>query len=71
MSIVARYSEKISRIISEPDSGIYDAMSMGIGVATGDIVGILKSDDIYSSEEVIDDAVSTFVKKTWMPFLRI
>ena len=38
--------------ISEPDYGIYDAMNKGIQKATGDIVGILNSDDFYSSENV-------------------
>lgn len=44
-------------IISEPDEGIYDAMNKGIGLATGEIIGILNSGDVYE-----DDAISTAVK---------
>lgn len=40
--------------ISEPDSGIYDAMNKGIRMATGDVVGILNSDDFYSSNTVLE-----------------
>lgn len=42
-----------ARIISEPDNGIYDAMNKGIRMATGDIVGILNSDDMYSDSSII------------------
>lgn len=42
------------RLISEPDKGIYDAMNKGIALATGDIVGILNSDDYYSSPDVLE-----------------
>ena len=46
------YDSKI-KIISEKDSGIYDAMNKGIHAATGDIIGILNSDDFYSSDDVL------------------
>ena len=45
-------------IISEPDKGIYDAMNKGIGMVTGDVVGILNSDDYYTS----DDALATIAE---------
>lgn len=41
------------RIISEPDRGIYDAMNKGVAMATGDVVGILNSDDFYSSSDIL------------------
>lgn len=42
------------RIISEPDKGIYDAMNAGIQAATGDIVGILNSDDFFTSNDILE-----------------
>ena len=60
--IVDEYREKIAYIISEPDDGIYDAMNKGIALATGDIVGILNSDDFYLNLNVISDVVDVFKK---------
>ncbi len=59
LDIVNRYKEKISIIVSEPDKGIYDAMNKGVNLASGDLVGILNSDDIYAEEEVIQNIVDT------------
>ncbi len=50
------------RYISEPDKGIYDAMNKGIGMATGDVVGILNSDDLLFDEHIIADIVHTFME---------
>ena len=41
------------KIISCPDTGIYDAMNQGIEATTGDVVGILNSDDFYTSDDVL------------------
>ncbi len=41
------------RYISEPDNGIYDAMNKGIRMATGDVIGILNSDDFYTSDDAL------------------
>jgi glycosyltransferase involved in cell wall biosynthesis len=57
MAIVNRYRDKIATIISEPDKGIYDAMNKGVRAATGDIIGILNSDDFYADNSVISDIV--------------
>ena len=42
------------RYVSEPDNGIYDAMNKGIMMSTGDVVGILNSDDFYTSPDVLE-----------------
>jgi glycosyltransferase involved in cell wall biosynthesis len=59
LDIVRSYPH-IAHVVSAPDQGIYDAMNKGIGLATGDIVGILNSDDFYVSDTVISDVVSVF-----------
>ena len=56
--IINKYKSNISNIISEKDSGIYDAMNKGINISSGDIIGILNSDDIYMDKNVITDIVS-------------
>ncbi len=50
----------ISKWISEPDNGLYDAMNKGIKMATGDIVGIINSDDFYHRPDSISQIVSAF-----------
>ena len=46
--------------VSEKDNGIYDAMNKGIKMATGDVVGILNSDDYFTSDDVIERMASVF-----------
>lgn len=48
------------RWISEPDNGLYDAMNKGIKMATGDIVGIINSDDFYHHNDTIQKIVNAF-----------
>jgi glycosyltransferase involved in cell wall biosynthesis len=58
--IVNRYQSSIAQFVSEPDKGIYDGMNKGLKLATGDIIGILNSDDIYEDASVISDMVKLF-----------
>jgi glycosyltransferase involved in cell wall biosynthesis len=50
----------ISYLVSEKDSGIYDALNKGIQIATGDIVGILNSDDTFANNKIIDQIANEF-----------
>ena len=54
----ARYKGRL-RYISEPDKGLYDAMNKGIALAAGDIVGILNSDDFYTSDDILERVASS------------
>ena len=54
LKIIKNYSSYISKYISEPDKGLYDALNKGIALATGDIVGILNSDDIFFDSLVLE-----------------
>ncbi len=60
LEIVNKYNNKIAKVISEKDHGIYDAISKGIKNATGDIVVALNSDDMYASNDVITKVVELF-----------
>lgn len=52
----------ITNFISEPDKGIYDALNKGIQMASGDIIGILHSDDLLASQTILEEIVQTFEK---------
>jgi glycosyltransferase involved in cell wall biosynthesis len=60
LEILDKYRQHIAHFTSEKDNGIYDAMNKGVQAATGDIIGILNSDDFYADENVIRDVVATF-----------
>ncbi len=60
---IRNYKSKISKIISENDDGIFDAMNKGLKAATGDVIGILNSDDFYVNEFVIEKVVRQMQEK--------
>lgn len=49
-------------ILSDKDKGIYDAMNQGVKAATGDVIGILNSDDFYTSDDVLTRVAEEFEK---------
>ncbi len=66
MDIVRKYADLYQsrglelKWISEPDKGIYDAMNKGIGLASGDVVGLLNSDDFFTSPTVMERVAAEF-----------
>ncbi len=58
--ILKEYRQQLACIVSEKDNGIYDAMNKGIALSTGDIIGILNSDDFYPNSNVIADVIDGF-----------
>ena len=58
-TIVANFPH-VSYYISEKDKGIYHAMNKGIELATGDVVGILNADDLYSHDDVLHKVAELF-----------
>ena len=59
IDICKSYSH-ISKILSEPDKGVYDAFNKGIKLATGDVIGFLNADDTFNNENSIQDIVDAF-----------
>ena len=60
---IQKYKDHITHFVSEPDKGIYDAMNKGLKLATGDIIGILNSDDFYVNDNIISEIINEFEDK--------
>jgi glycosyltransferase involved in cell wall biosynthesis len=60
LSIVREIGQRVGHVSSERDKGIYDAMNKGLAAASGDVIGILNSDDLYAGPEVIAHVVRAF-----------
>lgn len=60
LEIIKEYKDKISKISSESDSGIYDGLNRGVLLASGDVIGFLHANDLYENSEVIEKVVTVF-----------
>lgn len=63
LELIKSTNNRVSKVISEPDNGIYHAMNKGISVSTGDIVGFLNSDDKFYNKYSIELIVNSFINK--------
>ena len=59
LAIVSSYSH-VRKVVSEPDHGMYHAMNKGIALASGEVIGILNSDDLYADPEVLSRVARVF-----------
>lgn len=60
LDIVKEYGPKVNTLISEKDKGLYDAMNKGVRAATGDVVGVLNSDDFFYDNQVLSKIARAF-----------
>lgn len=60
--IIKKYEHQITRWVSEKDQGIYDAINKGVNMATGDVVAVLNSDDVYSGNSVLSKVMQRFLR---------
>jgi glycosyltransferase len=58
--LLASHRGHLSRLVSEPDRGIYDALNKGLELATGDVVGLMHSDDFFADNAVLTKVARAF-----------
>jgi glycosyltransferase involved in cell wall biosynthesis len=63
VDIIKQYQDRISHWVSEKDRGMYDAMNKGIAIATGDVIGILNSDDVYMNTHIVSELMELMQSK--------
>lgn len=68
LEIIKEYEGRIARIVSEPDRGMYEAINKGIRLATGDVIGLLHSDDFFYDNHVVSRIVQR-MQETGADFL--
>lgn len=64
MDILQRYTGPQTIIESKPDGGIYDAINKGIARTTGDVVGLMHSDDFFAADQILADVAAAFADPT-------
>ena len=67
LEIARKYHDRISKVISEPDKGLYDAMNKGIALATGDYLCFLNAGDAFYSPDTLQRIVDTIADEKELP----
>lgn len=65
--IIARYSDRIACVLSEPDNGLYDAMNKGMALATGDYLCFLNAGDSFHEDDTLQMVVHSLHACTELP----
>ena len=60
LQIVEKYKDKITKIVSEKDGGLYYGLNKGLKMASGDVIGAIHSDDLYAHAQVISNVMKLF-----------
>jgi glycosyltransferase involved in cell wall biosynthesis len=60
LDIINKYRHRIAAVVSEPDSGIYDAFNKGVRLASGDMISFLNSDDYFYDPSVLEQMAAVF-----------
>lgn len=63
LQVIERLANNRTRLVSQRDSGIYDAINIGISRATGDVIGLMHSDDMFTTDGVLCDVATAFVDR--------
>lgn len=68
VDIIKKYAHQLTYWISEPDTGLYNALNKGFKIATGDILAWLNSDDIYFNKSLfmVAEIFNNFSKVNWL-----
>ncbi len=61
-AIIDIYTDNIAKKIFEPDNGLYDALNIGINIATGDVIGFIHADDVLADHKVLEHILNVFLR---------
>jgi len=62
--IISAYGNRITKYVSEKDKGMYDAINKGLQLATGDVIGLMHSDDTFYDNQVVSKIVKSFQQQS-------
>ena len=71
LEIIKKYKDNISKLVSEKDTGIYDAFNKGLNCANGEYIGFLNSDDYYSDNNVLSSIVEKIKTKGYVKKMNV
>ena len=69
LDVINKYTDSITHFVSEPDTGIYNAMNKGLKYVTGDIVYFLNATDSLYDEKIFEKVVNEFEKHSYLEMI--